>query len=415
MSQKSDSTTSALYDPTRSLRRLPEPLRVVLLGATGSIGGQAIDIALRFPDRIRIVGLAVHSDVKSLAKSLSRLIAAGAADRPVIAVYDEVSHSIAAKDRLLQRNLLPSGAAGLREVADHPDCDCVVNALVGAAGLEPTLIAAGRGRRIALANKESLVVGGLLVRDAVAAAGAEVVPVDSEHSAIAQCLFGRKLSEVESLILTASGGPFRELPASSLRRVTRDEVLKHPTWRMGPKITVDSATMVNKGLEIIEAHYLFDVPYEVIDVVIHPASIVHSLVSFQDGALLAQLGHPDMKVPLLYALAGEKHWPLSTERLDLAAIGKLVFEAPDPDRFPCLTLARDAGRRGGRAPIVLNAANEIAVQALLADRIRYVDIAEVIERALDAVADDLVSSLEEALDVDRRAREIAVRLISDRF
>lgn len=414
MNPPPDDYTNALYRPSRTLRRLPEPLKVVLLGATGSIGGQAVDLALRNPDRVRIVGVAVRSDVKSLSESVARLISAGAADVPAVAVHDEVAHSLASRDEFLRHGLLPPGDEGLRLLAGLEDCDCVVNGLVGAAGLESTLIAARRGLRIALANKESLVVGGLLVREAAAASGAEVVPVDSEHSAIAQCLRGRSLGEVESLILTASGGPFREMPADALGRVTRDQVLRHPTWRMGPKITVDSATMMNKGLEIIEAHYLFDVAYDSIGVVVHPASIVHSLVAFQDGALLAQMGAPDMRVPLLYALAGERHWPLSTERLDLAAVGELRFEAPDPERFPCLDLARAAGEAGGRAPIVLNAANEEAVAALLADRIRYVDIAGVIEQALELVPNAAVTSLEDALEVDRRARETARGLISGR-
>jgi 1-deoxy-D-xylulose-5-phosphate reductoisomerase len=245
------------------------------------------------------------------------------------------------------------------------------------------------------------------VRAAAAAGGAEVVPVDSEHSAIAQCLAGRLPDEIEGLTLTASGGPFRAFSAERLRAVTRDEVLAHPTWRMGPKVTVDSATLMNKGLEVIEAHHLFGPPYAAIGVAVHPESVIHSLVTFRDGAVMAQLGTPDMRVPLLYALAGESHWPLGTERLDLVALGVLRFEAPDLDRFPCLRLARHAGEAGGRAPIVLNAANEVAVAALLDGRLPFCGVAAVIERALAAVPGGRVDSLEEALAVDREARAAA--------
>ncbi len=258
--------------------------------------------------------------------------------------------------------------------------------------------------RIALANKESLVVGGELVARAVRAGGAEVLPVDSEHAAIAQCLSGRREDEIERLVLTASGGPFRTTPAAELAAVGLDRVLDHPTWNMGPKITVDSATLMNKGLEVIEAHHLFGLPYDRIAVVVHPGSIVHSLVEFVDGAVLAQLGTPDMRVPLQYALAGERHWPLATDRLDLLAVGTLRFEAPDLERFPCLRLAREAGEAGGSAPIVLNAANEVAVQALLDGVIRYADIPRIIAATLAAAATVPVADLETALAVDADAR-----------
>jgi len=396
----------ALYRAGSPPRAQAGPLRVALLGATGSIGRQAVELALRYPDRLRIVAVSARSRVKELAH-LVDLLAGEGGEPPAVALGDEKSVAEAAGQPLLRRKLLAPGAAGLREAAALPEADCVLNALVGAAGLEPTLVALESGKRLALANKESLVVGGLLVRDALVRGGGEVIPVDSEHSAIAQCLSGRDPGEVESVILTASGGPFRTLAATELRRVTLESVLRHPTWEMGPKITVDSATLMNKGLEIIEAHYLFDMPYDDIQVVIHPSSVIHSLVCFQDGAVMAQLGAPDMKVPLLFALAGERHWHLPTRRLDLVGLGSLHFEAPDADRFPCLRLAREAGRLGGRAPIVLNAANEIAVAALLAARIRYVDIASVIERTLESVPSAAVADLEEALAADRLARETA--------
>ena len=238
-----------------------------------------------------------------------------------------------------------------------------------------------------------------------------MIPVDSEHSALAQCLFGRSVAELESLLLTASGGPCRTWDRERLAAATRAEVLAHPTWDMGPKITVDSATLMNKGLEVIEAHVLFGVPYEAIDVVVHPGSIVHSLAVFRDGSIMAQLGAPDMRVPLLYAVAGERHLDLGTERLDLKAIGALRFEAPDEERFPCLKLARDAGRTGGRATIALNAANEEAVAAFLADRVGFLDIPRIIASTLDATTPGAVSDLETALAYDREARRLATEQI----
>ncbi|MBU1072897.1 1-deoxy-D-xylulose-5-phosphate reductoisomerase, partial [bacterium] len=340
---------------------------------------------------------------------------AGAASAPVVAVAGEAAHRLAGDDPLLGRRLAPPGGEGLQVLATLPDAHCVVNGLVGAVGLEPTLAAARAGRRIALANKESLVVGGPLVREAAEAGGAEIVPVDSEHSALAQCLVGREAAEIEKLILTASGGPFRDMSLDDMARVTRDQVLNHPTWAMGPKITVDSATLMNKGLEVIEAHVLFGLPYPRLDVLVHPGSIVHSLAVFRDGAVMAQLGAPDMRVPLLYALAGERHLDLETARIDLAGLGRLDFATPDLARFPCLGLAREAGEAGGSATITLNAANEEAVAALLDDRLAYADIASVIEGALAALPAGPVADLESVLAADRAARRVAVRLIADLF
>jgi 1-deoxy-D-xylulose-5-phosphate reductoisomerase len=299
-------------------------------------------------------------------------------------------------------------------VASCEDAHCLVNGLVGAAGLEPTLTAAARGMRIALANKESLVVGGGLVREAVRAGGAELLPVDSEHSALAQCLRGRRREDLERIVLTASGGPFRETPANRLATVSLDEVLAHPTWDMGPKITVDSATLMNKGLEIIEAHHLFGIDYADIDVVVHPGSWVHSLVVLRDGAVLAQLGAPDMRLPLLYAITGEQRWPLPGERLDLLAVGRLEFEAPDLERFPCLRLACEAGEAGGTAPIVLNAANEVMVAALLSRRILYRELAGLVAAVLDRLPVQRVDDLDAALAADREARRVAAELLAGR-
>ena len=398
-----------LYPCGRPLLEFPSPLRLIVLGATGSIGTQTIDLVTRNPGKLQVVAVSCRNRVSELAIILDELaVACPDHEAPLVAVTDPAAHAAAAALPGIGKRLLSAGTAGLMEaVTEASDPHCLVNGLVGAVGLEPTLAAARRGLRIALANKESLVVGGALVVDAVRAGGAEILPVDSEHAAIAQCLSGRAEMEIGRLILTASGGPFRETGIEDLARVTLEQVLDHPTWNMGPKITVDSATLLNKGLEIIEAHYLFGLPYDRIDVVVHPGSIVHSLVEFVDGALLAQLGTPDMRIPLQYAISGEKHWPLETGRVDLLEIGSLRFEAPDPKRFPCLRLAREAGVAGGSAPIVLNAANEVAVAALLDGRIRYVDISHIIEDCLATEAPVEVKDLATALAVDNQARMTA--------
>jgi 1-deoxy-D-xylulose-5-phosphate reductoisomerase len=408
-------TVEPIYACGVRRRELPAPLRLAVLGVTGSIGSQTLDLVRRHPDRLQVVVVSARRRVDELEACLAELerLAPGA-DAPLVAVYDAEARERAARLPLAGRRLLAAGDAGLREAAGAADADCVVNGLVGAVGLVPTLAAARRGARIALANKESLVVGGDLVRAAVHEGEAELLPVDSEHSAIAQCLAGRAAAEVESLTLTASGGPFRQTPAAGLSAVTLAEVLAHPTWEMGPKITVDSATLMNKGLEVIEAHHLFGLAYDRIEVVIHPGSVVHSLVTFRDGAVMAQLGTPDMRVPLLYAISGERHWPLATERLDLRQVGALHFEDPDLERFPCLRLAREAGRAGGRAPIVLNGANEVAVAGLLEGRIPYVAVAEVIAETLAAIPGGPVASLEEALAVDADARRVAAAVIGQR-
>jgi len=404
-----------LYHIGRRPRALPEPVGVVLLGATGSIGTQTVELAERHPDKIRVLGLSAGGRVAELSDLVARLERAGAADTPAVTLAYDAAHRRARDDKRLSRRLLPPGREGLLEMAALPDATCVVNGLVGAVGLEPTLAAAQAGRRIALANKESLVVGGDLVRRATVAGGAEVIPVDSEHSALAQCLVGRGPDEIESLTLTASGGPFRTLSPAEMATVTRAQVLDHPTWDMGPKITVDSATLMNKGLEVIEAHVLFGLPYSRLDVMVHPGSTVHSLAVFRDGAVMAQMGAPDMRVPLLYALAGERHLDLATARLDLATLGDLHFEAPDPERFPCLRLAREAGEAGGSATITLNGANEAAVAALLDDKLAYTDIARVIEGALAALPAAPVNDLEDALAADAEARRVAEVLIADKL
>ena len=406
----------ALYPYRQPRQALPLPLRLIVLGATGSIGRQTLDLVCRHPERLQLAAVSCRERIDELAAALEAVAEAQPdAPAPLIAVTDPAARERAAVRSSWRGRLLGGGPGGLVEAvtaAESPSC--LVNGLVGAAGLEPTLAGAARGLRIALANKESLVVGGELVARAVAAGGAEVIPVDSEHAAIAQCLSGREPREVARLILTASGGPFRTLPLGELAGVSREQVLNHPTWRMGPKITVDSATLMNKGLEVIEAHHLFGLPYDRIDVVVHPGSIVHSLVEFVDGALLAQLGTPDMRIPLQYAVAGEIHWPLGGGRLDLLKTAPLVFEAPDLDRFPCLRLARQAGLAGGTAPVILNAANEIAVAALLAGRLRYVDIPGVIADTLARLPQGPVADLSVVLDADARARTEAAVLVDAR-
>jgi len=407
---------ASLYPCGRPLLDFPTPLRLIVLGATGSIGTQTLDLVKRHPDRLQVVAVSCRSRFQELAELLDDLAAACPdQEPPLVAVTDPEARAKAASLPGFGRRLLAPGTPGLLEsVTEAAGAHCLVNGLVGAVGLEPTLAAAERGLRIALANKESLVVGGGLVAAAVIAGGAEILPVDSEHAAIAQCLSGRREEEIGRLILTASGGPFRETSAKDLARVTLEQVLNHPTWNMGPKITVDSATLMNKGLEIIEAHHLFGLPYDRIDVVVHPGSIVHSLVEFVDGALLAQLGTPDMRIPLQYAISGEKHWPLGTGRLDLVKTGSLLFEAPDPVRFPCLRLAREAGLAGGTAPIVLNAANEVAVAALLEGRIGFGDIPLIIEDSLATAGSAEVMDLATALAVDKNARRTAAGQVERR-
>ncbi len=404
----------SLYPCGRPLLSFPEPLKLVILGATGSIGKQTLEIVRANPERLQVVAVSCRGRWQDLIQELDLLkTACPAFALPLVAITDPLARKEAHQSGNFGSRLLGEGSAALLEAVETPeDVHVVVNGVVGAAGLAPTLAAARRGVRIALANKESLVVGGDLVIREVFENGAEVLPVDSEHSAMAQCLSGRTQSEVHKLILTASGGPFRQTSAAEMENVNLAQVLNHPTWNMGPKVTVDSATLMNKGLEVIEAHYLFCVPYERIDVVVHPGSYIHSLVEFVDGALLAQLGTPDMKLPIQYAISGEKHWPLPGSRLDLLEIGQLVFERPDRERFPCLELARLAGLAGGSATIALNGANEVAVAALLAGKIKYADIPRIIEEVLSSQPSLSVASLQDALAFDTQARRAAEALVA---
>ena len=374
--------------------------RVLILGSTGSIGEQALDVLAR-SDELEAVGL-------SAARNAERLVAqARAANVRAVALSDPQAAAAAAGE-LPGRRVL-AGEEGIRELIAVTEPDMVLNAIVGTAGLGPTIVALTAGIDLALANKESLVVGGELVTALAEATQARILPVDSEHSALFQLLRGEGPGTAQRLILTASGGPLRG--RTDLEGVTREEALAHPTWDMGGRITIDSATLMNKGLEVIEAHHLFGLPYERIDVVVHPQSIVHSLVELNDGAQLAHLGLPDMRVPISYALHFPERADVAVPTLDLAAVGELTFEPPDLDTFPCLRLARAAGAEGGTAPCVLNAADEVAVTAFLDGRLPFAGIGEVIEGALEAIEPQPVGHFEQLFDCDAAARHTAARLV----
>jgi len=378
--------------------------RLTLLGSTGSIGEQTLAVVGEFPDRFQVSALAAGRNVERLAEQVREHAP------ELVAVAD--AHAA----RELRERLGPDtpelgvGPAGLVAVAEHP-ADLVVAGLVGAIGLAPTLAAIRAGRDIALANKEVMVMAGALVQREVQRCGVRLLPVDSEHSAIFQALSGQRREDVARLVLTASGGPFRLWSAEQMARATVAEALAHPNWSMGPKISIDSATLANKALEVIEARWLFDVAPEQVAVVVHPQSIVHSLVEFVDGSVLAQLGVPDMRVPIACALAWPERLPLAGARLDLAAVGQLDFEPPDPKRFPCLELAWRALAGAEAAPAVLNAANEEAVAAFLAGRVRFSSIAAVNERVLDdylaSHAGEKLAELDDVLEADVWARERA--------
>jgi 1-deoxy-D-xylulose-5-phosphate reductoisomerase len=372
---------------------------LAVLGATGSIGASTLDVAAAHRGRYRVFALSAHGSADALFE-LCR------AHRPRFAVLSGVAEDsrIRARFSELGTDLL-FGHAALEAVVTHPDCDAVMAAIVGGAGLRSTLAAAAAGKRVLLANKEALVMAGPLVVRAARESGAQLVPVDSEHNAVFQCLSDVRL--VQRIILTASGGPFRSAPLEELDAVTPDEACAHPNWVMGRKISVDSATMMNKGLEVIEARWLFDLPAERIEVLIHPQSIVHSLVEYVDGSVIAQLSNPDMRVPIAHALAHPGRIASGARPLDLAALRSLSFEKPDQQRFPCLALAHAALREGGTAPAVLNAANEVAVEAFLAGRIRFTAIAPVIADTLASIAAAPADSLGEVLEADALARRKA--------
>jgi 1-deoxy-D-xylulose-5-phosphate reductoisomerase len=378
---------------------------VSLVGSTGSIGTQAIDVVRAEPDRYRVIALGASTSVDELAAQAEEL-------RPdVVAIADA---SLAPK----LRELVPRGVevlAGPESLATiATDAEVVVNGVVGFAGLPVTLAALDAGRRLALANKESLIAGGPVVQRARATEGAEIIPVDSEHCAVHQCLRGNPLERVARIVLTASGGPFRGRSAAELADITVDEALAHPTWSMGPKITVDSSTLMNKGLEVIEANELFGVGYDRIEVVVHPQSVVHSMVEYTDGATVAQLSMPDMRLPIGYALAYPDRGAAAWGAIDWSTLGRLDFEPPDHDAFPCLGLAYEAGRAGGDAPATLNAANEVAVAAFLDGLISWLAIADILKETLDRHNGGRLETAEDVVEADRRARERARHAVERR-
>jgi 1-deoxy-D-xylulose-5-phosphate reductoisomerase len=378
------------------------PRRLLILGSTGSIGTQALDIVDRADD-LELVGL-------SAERSWEPLVAQARAHGVTRIALADADAGARAAEAWTDGEVLV-GAEGLVRLVLESQPDLVLNALVGSAGLGPTVATLGEGIDLALANKESLVVGGELVMQLAEATGARILPVDSEHSALHQLVAGERPGSVEKLVLTASGGPFRGRTRAELEDVTVAQALAHPTWAMGGKISIDSATLMNKGLEVIEAHHLFGVPYERIDVVVHPQSIVHSYVTLCDGAALAHLGHPDMRVPIAYALHDPERVDVPVRPLDLAEVGALTFERVDAEAFPCLRLAREAAVAGGTAPCVLNAANEIAVHAFLQGRLGFLGIAAVIEGTLDRLPPAPVHAFESLYEADREARSTAAELV----
>jgi 1-deoxy-D-xylulose-5-phosphate reductoisomerase len=370
---------------------------LVILGSTGSIGTQTLDIVRLHPERLRVRALTAGQNVAVLAAQAAEF-------KPELVVVADESRLPELRQALSGQDCrVLGGAEALVEAAGMDGVDIVVTAVVGYAGLAPTLAAIQRGRRIALANKETLVVAGKLIGQKVRESGAEVIPVDSEHSAIFQCLVGEPQGSVEELLLTASGGPFRTLPLDQFHSITPARALRHPNWDMGAKITIDSATMMNKGLEVIEARWMFDLPQEQIRVVVHPQSIIHSMVLFSDGSTKAQLGVPDMKVPIQYALSYPARWKAPHPRIDWSSLSELHFEEPDAERFPCLGLAFRALELGGTAPAILNAANEVAVARFLAEEIGFMDIPDVIVGAMDRLSGpgDTLEALR-AADTDAR-------------
>ena len=384
---------------------------IAILGSTGSIGCNTLKVVESFGgERFRVVALAAGRNVARLAEQVER-------HRPELVAVEDEAGAERLKDELKRRGVIvprvAAGEGGLVEVATHGGARTVVSATVGAVGFVPTLRALEAGKRVALANKETLVIAGELMTRAAAESGAELLPVDSEHNAIHQCLRGERREEVRRLILTASGGPFRAKPLSAMADATVAEAMRHPTWSMGAKITIDSATLMNKGLEVIEARWLFGFGADEIDILVHPESVVHSMIELVDGSIIAQMGVTDMRHAIQYALTyPERHPCASLPRLDLAKLSALHFEEPDTARFPCVALAYRALRGGGTLPAALNAANEEAVSAFLAGRIRLTDIPRVIERVMDGHETRAVSSLDVVREVDRRSRLEAAREIN---
>ncbi|MCP9455623.1 MAG: 1-deoxy-D-xylulose-5-phosphate reductoisomerase [Nitrospira sp.] len=378
---------------------------IIILGSTGSIGTNALDIVRRFPDDFRVIGLTAGNNVEKLEAQIRMF-------RPHAVAVATKTAAVRLRDRCadLQVEIL-TGEDGIAQVAAMPGAELVISAIVGAAGLVPTLAAIRSGKHIALANKEPMVMAGKLIQAEARKHGVRIFPVDSEHSAIFQSLEGHRLQDVRRLILTASGGALWPLTKEQLQDVTPEQALQHPNWKMGAKITIDSATLMNKGLEVVEARWLFDIDASRIDVLIHRESIIHSLVEYEDRSMLAQLGLPDMRTPISYAMRYPERLPLELPSLDLTEIGKLTFDKPDHDRFPCLSLGYESLRVGGTMPAAMNAANEVAVEAFLNGGIRFVEIPEIIRSTMEAHAYRDLVDLEDALEADRWAREKASSLV----
>jgi 1-deoxy-D-xylulose-5-phosphate reductoisomerase len=378
---------------------------IVILGSTGSIGTNTLDIVERFPDEFRVVGLTAGNNDERLAEQVRRF-------RPQAVAMSTEAAAVRLRERCsgLPTEIV-SGQEGLARVASLPDAELVVSAIVGGAGLVPTLAAIRGKKHIALANKEPMVMAGQLMQEEARRAGVRIFPVDSEHSAIFQSLEGHRIKDVRRLILTASGGALWNLPKEALPDVTPERALQHPNWKMGAKITIDSATLMNKGLEVVEARWLFDIPESRIDVLIHRESIIHSLVEYEDRSMISQLGLPDMRTPISYAMRYPDRLPLDLPSLDLTEIGTLTFCKPDHDRFPCLRLGYESLRIGGTMPAAMNAANEIAVDAFLNGGIRFTDISDIIQSTMQAHTPQAVLSVEAALEADRWAREKADSLV----
>jgi len=370
---------------------------VFILGSTGSIGVNTLNVIRNFPDRFNVSALTVNSNIQLLLEQINEF-------KPELVVVKEKNAAEKVKPQLPANCKLLVGVDGLINAASGLEYDIFVGAMVGFAGLAPTIEAIKRGKRIALANKETLVVAGEVVNNYCKEYGAEIIPVDSEHSAIFQCLVGENIDEVEKLIITASGGPFLNKDKSFFENATVNEALNHPNWKMGNKVTIDSATMMNKGLEVIEAHWLFGLSTEIIDVVIHPQSIIHSMVQFRDGSIKAQLGLPDMKLPIQYALTYPERLQNDFERTNIPEIGTLNFYEPDFEKFECLKLAFDVLEAGGTAPCVLNAANEIAVEKFLNREIRFSRIPVLIEKALEKIGNHQLLNLDTIFDCDTETR-----------
>lgn len=382
---------------------------VTVLGSTGSIGCSTVDLLERSHGRFRVEALTGNRNVKLLAAQARKL-------RPRLAAVADPAGYAELKELLAGTGIeVAAGDAAVVEAASRPDADWVMAAIVGAAGLQPTLAAAARGATVALANKECLVCAGELMMAEVKRHGATLLPVDSEHNAIFQVMDFDQRDRIDRIILTASGGPFRTFTREQMAGVTPAQAVAHPNWDMGAKISVDSATMFNKGLELIEAYHLFGLPEERIEILVHPQSVVHSMVAYCDGSVLAQLGEPDMRTPIAYALAWPQRMATPAKRLDLAAVANLSFESPDPMRFPALRLARHALQTGGAAPTIFNAANEVAVQSFLSGGIGFLDIAAIVEETLIATASSPLRVLADVIDVDRRAREVARDITATRL